>query len=156
MIDSLSWGCFYTGTHYNFSSERTIKHRATPAVVRRECQGWSQIASHLPQTGQIWDFLSTETDLKSPRFVLFGSNLTQFGCQIWHHWNCTNNTVSPTMPLFFYVLRSYNFFSVFHFLVFQITTDIFDTSHLHYCSIEYVSFNMLKLTSSYNNHNFIL
>ena len=26
----------------------------------------------------------TETDLKSPTFVLFPANLTQFGCQIWH------------------------------------------------------------------------
>ena len=26
----------------------------------------------------------TETDLKSPRFVQFGANLTQFGCQICH------------------------------------------------------------------------
>ena len=54
-----------------------------------------QIWSYLPQMGQIWDFLRSvsvhfgagrqnalKLILKSPRFVSFGANLTQFGCQV--------------------------------------------------------------------------
>ena len=52
-----------------------------------------------PQMGQIWDFLRSvsvhfgspsqnvlKLILKSPRFVLFGAYMTQFGCLIWHIW----------------------------------------------------------------------
>ena len=45
-----------------------------------------------PIWDKIWDFLRLPSQnvlkliLKSPRFVPFGANLTQFGCQIWHPW----------------------------------------------------------------------
>ena len=64
-------------------------------VCRRSTQGCQiciQIVSDWPQMGQIWDFLRSvsvhfgaprqnvlKLILKSPRFVLFGANLSQFG-----------------------------------------------------------------------------
>ena len=50
----------------------------------------ANLASKLGQIGQKCDKVPSQNVLKlilnCPIFVPFGANLTQFGCQIWHHW----------------------------------------------------------------------
>ena len=77
-----------------------------------------------PQIGQIWDFLRSvsihfgspsqnvlKLILKSPRFVSFGADLTQFGCQIWHLWGNIHKFDTPFASL------SIRFLPSFHSLI---------------------------------------
>ena len=58
------------------------------SLYTRDVKFAIQIGSDWPQMVQILDFLRSVSahfgSLKNPRFVQFGSNLTQFGCQISH------------------------------------------------------------------------
>ena len=64
------------------------------AVISRDVEFGIQIGKDLPQMGQIGDLFRSDSVhlgasriryvLKIPRFVPFGADLTQFGCQIRH------------------------------------------------------------------------
>ena len=49
------------------------------------CLSYPHIGSDWSQIGQIRDFFRSDSvhfGSASPRFIIFGANLTQFGCQI--------------------------------------------------------------------------
>ena len=90
---STSFRLWWLSVHYRVSVTK-CKHWIHLNVTVRDIKFAIQIGADWHQMRQIYDFLryvsvrfgSAKLILKSPRFVRFGANLTQFGYQIWHPW----------------------------------------------------------------------
>ena len=90
-VNKLCFGIYSVISNSALPQQRPTFHR----VFAKDGKFSIQIGSDWPQMGQIWEFLRLvsvhfgslsqnvlKLVLKSPTFVQFESNLSQFGCQI--------------------------------------------------------------------------